>query len=62
MRVHDLRQSHASALLTAGTNPRPVTERLGHSPPGVTLDTYGHVLPGQQRAAVERLNERMEHA
>lgn len=59
VRVHDLRHSHASALLAAGENPRLVTERLGHARVGFTLETYGHLLPGQQGAAVERLNERM---
>ena len=42
VRVHDLRHSHASALLlAAGENPRLVTERLGHARVGFTLDTYG---------------------
>lgn len=51
IRLHDLRHTHASHLLAAGVNPRVVSERLGHSSVSFTLDTYGHVMPGQQADA-----------
>ena len=53
IRLHDLRHTHASHLLAAGVNPRVVSERLGHSSVSFTLDTYGHVMPGQQAEAAE---------
>jgi len=31
------------------------SERLGHKDISTTLDTYAHVLPGQQRDAARRL-------
>ena len=38
----------------AGTRLYPVTQvvskRLGHANIGITLDNYGHVLPGQEEA------------
>ena len=37
--------------MAAGINPRVVSERLGHHEVAFTLDEYGHVLPGQHRAA-----------
>ena len=52
LRFHDLRHSHASHLLRAGIHPKIVSERLGHSTVGITLDTYSHVLPGMQEDAV----------
>jgi integrase len=55
-RFHDLRHSHATHLLRAGVHPKVVSERLGHSSVGITLDTYSHVLPGMQASAIERLN------
>jgi integrase len=58
IRLHDLRHSHATHLLAAGQNPKLVSDRLGHATVGFTLDTYGHVIPGQQAdaaAAVARL-------
>ncbi|MBI2955228.1 MAG: site-specific integrase [Chloroflexi bacterium] len=51
VRFHDLRHFHATALLQAGTHPKVVQERLGHSTISVTLDTYSHVLPGLQEQA-----------
>jgi integrase len=56
-RFHDLRHSHATYLLGAGVHAKIVSERLGHSGVGLTLDTYSHVLPGIQEEAVQRLNE-----
>ncbi|BAQ15606.1 tyrosine-type recombinase/integrase [Methyloceanibacter caenitepidi] len=52
-RFHDLRHSHATHLLRAGVHPKVVSERLGHSSVGITLDTYSHVLPGMQQEAVK---------
>ena len=34
-----------------------VSERLGHSNIGITLDTYSHVLPGLQEAAANQFSE-----
>jgi integrase len=51
IRLHDLRHSHASHLLMAGVNVKVVSERLGHASVSFTLDTYGHVMPGQQAQA-----------
>lgn len=47
IRFHDLRHGHASHLLAAGVNAKVVSERLGHSSVGFTLDLYAHVMPGQ---------------
>jgi integrase len=41
-------------MLKAGTHPKIVQERLGHSNIGMTLDIYSHVTPGLQEAAAER--------
>lgn len=51
IRFHDLRHTHASHLLAAGVNAKVVSERLGHSSVSFTLDTYAHVMPGQQAEA-----------
>ena len=51
IRLHDLRHTHASHLLAAGVNVKVVSERLGHASVSFTLDTYGHVMPGQQAEA-----------
>jgi len=33
-----------------------VSERLGHSKVGITLDTYSHVLPGMQEEAAQKID------
>jgi integrase len=62
IRFHDLRHSHATHLLKAGIHPKVVSERLGHSKVGITLDTYSHVLPGIQEEAIRRLDLLLERA
>ncbi|SEU32588.1 site-specific integrase [Paenibacillus sp. NFR01] len=52
IRFHDLRHTHATILLKRGVHPKIVQERLGHSSIQITLDTYSHVLPGLQEAAL----------
>jgi integrase len=51
IRFHDLRHTHASQLLAAGVNVKVVSERLGHASVAFTLDTYAHLMPGQQAQA-----------
>jgi len=53
VRVHDLRHTHATALLRAGTPVKVVSERLGHSDVMTTLRVYQHVMPGMQAQAAE---------
>lgn len=62
IRLHDLRHTHATVLLSLGTNPKIVSERLGHSSISVTMDTYSHVLPMIQRQAVDQLHAIMSGA
>ena len=54
IRLHDLRHSHATILLRDRENVKVVCERLGHASVTVTLTTYSHVLPGDQRQAAAR--------
>ena len=60
VRLHDLRHTHASLMLPQGVNPKTVAERLGHASVTITLDTYSHLLPGIQEAAVAGFDAAME--
>jgi integrase len=53
VRLHDLRHTCATLLLSRGVHPKFVQELLGHATISITLDTYSHVLPsmGDQTAA-----------
>ncbi len=55
IRFHDMRHTHASALLMAGENVKVVSERLGHARIQVTLDTYAHVMPTMQKGAADKV-------
>ena len=57
IRFHDLRHSHATLMLQNGEHPKVVSERLGHSKVGITLDLYSHVLPNLQSQAAERFDQ-----
>ena len=62
VRFHDLRHTHATIMLWQGIHPKIVSERLGHSSIAITLDTYSHVMPGLQEAAVQRFEEGLQMA
>ena len=62
LRFHDLRHTHATQLLRQGVHPKIVSERLGHSTVGITLDVYSHVLPGMQRDAVRLVDRALRNA
>ena len=56
VRFHDLRHTFASLLLQQGESPVYVKEQMGHSSIQVTVDIYGHLIPGGNRQAVDRLD------
>ena len=58
-RLHDLRHYHATQLLAAGVPVTTVSKRLGHTSPAVTLNTYGHWLPEQDRDAADIIGCRL---
>ena len=52
IRFHDLRHLHVGLLIDEGANSRLISERLGHSSVGFTLQQYGFLMKGAQREAV----------
>jgi integrase len=56
IRFHDLRHTFASRLLQNGESPAYVKEQMGHHSIKVTVDIYGHLVPGANRDAVDRLD------
>ena len=57
IRVHDIRHSHVAYLIHQGVQPLIIKERLGHRDIKITLNTYGHLYPSQQKQVAEMLNE-----
>lgn len=60
IRIHDLRHTFASLLLQQGESVVYAKEQLGHASIQITVDTYGHLIPGANRAAVDRLDDRLD--
>jgi integrase len=50
---HDLRHTYATILLMAHQSPAYVQNQLGHSSISITVDIYGHWIPGMGRDGLE---------
>jgi integrase len=57
IRFHDTRHTFASLLLRKGESPVYVQHQLGHHDISMTVGTYGHLIPGENRQAVNRLDD-----
>ena len=57
IRIHDLRHSHASALISSGASIVTVSRRLGHENIEQTLNTYSHMFPKDEAEAVLKTNK-----
>jgi integrase len=55
IRFHDLRHTTASLLIQNGAPLAYVKDQLGHSSIKVTVDIYGHLVPGANRQEMNRL-------
>jgi integrase len=62
VRFHDLRHSFASLLLQNGESLTYVKDQMGHSSIKVTVDIYGHLVPGGNRQAVDKLDDMLATA
>lgn len=56
IRVHDLRHSAVAYLIHKGVDALVIKERLGHTDIRITLNTYGHLYPSQQRTVADMLD------
>lgn len=56
VRFHDLRHTAATLLLSQGVHPKVVSDMLGHSTIGLTLDTYSHLLPAMHQQAAAAMD------
>lgn len=58
IRVHALRHSHVAYLIKQGVQPLIIKERLGHKDIKITLNTYGHLYPSQQKEVADMLDKK----
>ena len=45
---HEGRHTYASIGIAAGLNPKTLSTYLGHATITITLDRYGHLMPGSE--------------
>lgn len=60
MRIHDLRHTNASILLSLGINMKLVSYNLGHSNIKTTLDIYEHVDGTLDKSAARKIDKAIE--
>jgi len=56
IRFHDLRHTFGSLLIRAGAPLTYVRDQMGHSSIQITVDTYGHMIPGADIMYMDRLD------
>ena len=56
-RFYDIRDTFASLLSSNGESPVYVIKQLGHSSIKMTVEIYGHLIPGSNRQAANQLDE-----
>lgn len=57
IRVHDLRHSHASFLISLNINILAIAKRLGHKDATQVIETYGHLYPEYQFDIVKNIED-----
>ncbi len=55
IRFHHLRHTYASLLIANGEHPKRIQALMGHSSINVTMDVYGHLMPGGGGEVADRL-------
>tara|TARA_Y100000588_G_scaffold393321_1_gene508855 strand:+ start:1189 stop:2739 length:1551 start_codon:yes stop_codon:yes gene_type:complete len=56
---HSLRHTCGSWLALVGAHPKEIQAVMRHSSISITMDTYGHLIPGQEADTVARLSQVM---
>jgi integrase len=52
---HECRHTYAAYMIAAGINPKALQTYMGHASITITLDRYGHLLPGNETHAADLL-------
>jgi integrase len=54
--LHECRHTFASLMIRAGVNVKALATYMGHASITITLDRYGHLLPGNESEAAGLLD------
>ena len=59
--LHECRHTYAAFMIAAGVNAKALSTYMGHSSITITLDRYGHLMPGNEQQAADMLSTYLEH-
>lgn len=54
--LHECRHTYASLMIAAGVNAKALSTYMGHASIRITLDRYGHLMPGNEAEAAGLLD------
>ena len=54
--LHECRHTFASLMIAAGVNAKALSTYMGHANIAITLDRYGHLMPGSEDEAAALLD------
>lgn len=60
--LHECRHTFASLMIAAGVNAKALSTYMGHANIKITLDTYGHLMPGNEQEAAGLLDAYLQRA
>ena len=60
--MHECRHTFASLMIAAGVNAKALSTFMGHANISITMDRYGHLMPGSEKEAASRLDDYLERA
>jgi integrase len=60
--MHDCRHTFASLMIAAGVNAKALSTYMGHANISITLDRYGHLMPGNEDEAATLLDAYLARA
>jgi integrase len=60
--LHEARHTFVSIVIAAGVNAKAISNYMGHSSITITLDRYGHLMPGHEAEAVEKIDAYLKRA
>ena len=59
LRIHDMRHTAASLMISSGASIKVVQRRLGHASATMTLDLYGHLYEDELDALANALDRKL---
>jgi integrase len=60
--LHECRHTFASLMIAADVNAKALSAYMGHSSVTITLDRYGHLMPGNESEAAARLDAYLDRS